>query len=154
MTKKNKDPNQPKRKRSPLSEETKRKISLKRRQRAAEGNNPRKASQSNKRMSLAEELINEYSKKRGKSLREKQKNQEALEWLKNNKEELGYRDTADERIAIAKDWGVQTEYNEMHPQHYETNVGVVFYDEDSVDDKLDMNDPLNILLEKERNNEL
>lgn len=99
--------------------ETKALISERRRARTTQ---PRNVSQSKKRTSFYQELLNDYSK-----------HPEALEWIENNKMDLGHIENLQSReqlLEVYNKHGILTEYLEMYSKVYEEKCGdILFSDE-------------------------
>lgn len=99
--------------------ETKALISERRRARTTQ---PRNVSQSKKRTSFYQELLNDYSK-----------HPEALEWIESNKLDLGHIENLQSReqlLEVYSKHGILTEYLEMYSKVYEEKCGdILFSDE-------------------------
>lgn len=133
-----------KRTRRKHTQETKDLISMKRRARTVQ---PRNSSQSTKSKSLYDELKSDYKKDKN-----------ALKWIEENKEKLGFIDTGNPlqdselMIETAKNWGIKTEFSEMYDRTYEHKLGDMIFSSDDIDGFADSEiNPLNILLERESN---
>lgn len=99
--------------------ETKALISERRRARTVQ---PRNVSQSKKRISFYQELLNDYSK-----------DPEALKWIEQNKFDLGHIENVqcrEQLLEIYNKHGILTEYLEMYSKVYEEKCGdILFSDE-------------------------
>lgn len=112
------------------SEETKRKISEKRRMRDGV-NPPRHAGQSKKRKSLYDELKNDYQKAI-------EKDPSIAKWLEDNKVELGHLEGeifAEKIKEKNREFGIITEFTEMYSRINEYKIADVLYSEDDFDDR-------------------
>jgi hypothetical protein len=117
--------------------ETKALISERRRARTTQ---PRNVSQSKKRTSFYQELLNDYGK-----------NPEAITWIEQNKFDLGHIENLtcrEQLLEVYSKHGILTEYLEMYPKVYEEKCGdILFSDErtpinDRSDDPWQMADNL------------
>lgn len=137
------------------SQATRDKISEKRRARTVQ---PRNISQSARRTSFYAELLNDYKNFGGKKLSPKKKEELkiALQWIENNREELGYiskEDLFDRKqvLEIYQKNGIITEYIAMYHDQYEEQVGSMLYSDERTpfndrmsDDPYDMADQFDI----------
>lgn len=137
------------------SESTKMKISEKRRARTVQ---PRNISQSARRTSFYAELLNDYKNFGGKKLSAKKKEELkiALQWIENNKTELGHiskEDLFDRKqvLEIYQKNGIITEYIAMYHDQYEERVGSMLYSDERTpfndrvsDDPYDMSESFDV----------
>ncbi len=138
-------------KRKPHSQETRDKISEKRRARTVQ---PRNISQSDKRKSFYDELAHEYGKKNNKKISDRKREQLeiARKWIENNKYELGHIDNLNDKKYVLEQYekdGIVTEYIQMYHKEYELQVGSMLYSDERTpvnnkesDDPYDMVDDL------------
>lgn len=137
------------------SQATRDKISEKRRARTIQ---PRNCSQTAKRTSFYAELLNDYKKFGGNKLTEKKKEELriALQWIENNKTELGHINKEDlfdrkQLLEIYEKNGVITEYIAMYHDQYEEQVGSMLYSDERTpfndrvsDDPYDMSEAFDV----------
>lgn len=137
------------------SAETRAKISEKRRARLVQ---PRNVSQSARRTSFYAELLNDYKNFGGKKISAKKKEELkiALQWIENNKKELGYISKEDlydrkQLLEIYEKHGIITEYIAMYHDQYEEKVGSMLYSDERTpvndrlsDDPYDMADSFDV----------
>jgi hypothetical protein len=146
--KKNQDPNKPKRTRKPHTEATKAKIREKRNLRGKD-NQPRNISQSSKRKSFYDELVNDVKTDKAYKKVSKKDKEILLAWLENNKHELGHIDNpkhSDEVFEKSHEMGIENEFTEMYKRTYEFKVGDMIFDSDSFKNlESNQDDPFNIV---------
>jgi len=110
--------------------ETKALISERRRARTTQ---PRNVSQSKKRTSFYQELLNDYSD-----------NSEALKWIEDNKNELGHVEDLNSReqlLEIYNKHGILTEYLEMYSKVYEEKCGDILFSDERTPVNVRSDDP-------------
>ena len=110
--------------------ETKALISERRRARTTQ---PRNVSQSKKRTSFYQELLNDYSN-----------NPEALKWIEENKSDLGHVDNLNSReqlLEIYNKHGILTEYLEMYSKVYEEKCGDILFSDERTPVNVRSDDP-------------
>lgn len=110
--------------------ETKALISERRRARTTQ---PRNVSQTKKRTSFYQELLNDYSN-----------NPEAVKWIEQNKADLGHVENLNSReqlLEIYNKHGILTEYLEMYPKVYEEKCGDILFSDERTPVNNKSNDP-------------